>query len=436
MMAAPILLVGIGILNNLWVIAAALLVFMMTAAVGLLEIGELGEGFGRSLFKSVLITGIALVIMAAIGFNVAFAPAISGVIGNPAYVQGFFLGAFASIQNSVLGNIWWSTTANYFNTGLLTSAYYLFEAAFASVTFALVSVVALKKVKMSALLLLSLVYFTLIWTLPAAWVWNPTGWLYGLGVRDFAGGLVVHAAAGAAGLALVLQIWREEKQRGLRKSPSVKIKVSPGWLTLSLLLLWIGWFGFNAGSVLAFTSGALAVVLATFLAASSSLLTMLLIRFLITRRQPSLDWVANGVLMGLIVITPLAGFVSPASSIVIGMLGAIVYVAAERCLSGAKWFSDPIGLFPGHFVGGIFGVLMIAFFAQSSFAAASGNAGLPNGLLFGGGAAAFWQLCIEAFAIITVIAFVFLLSFASVFAIGRLLNGITDDGFYKPRSKT
>jgi Amt family ammonium transporter len=252
-----------------------------------------------------------------------------------------------------------------------------------------------------------------------------------MGVRDFAGGLVVHAAAGAAGLALVLQIWREERKRGFKESPQVRVRVSSGWLALSVLLLWIGWFGFNAGSVLAFTSSALAVVITTFLAASSSLLATMAVRWLLDRRLAGLDWAANGVLMGLIVITPLAGFVSPASAVILGILGALIYIVAEHFLSRVKWFSDPIGLFPGHFIGGIFGVLMVAFFTQAGFAAASGSANLPNGLLFGGGMAAFSQLAVQAFAILVVVAAVFALSFASLWAIGRLTDGITDSRFYK-----
>jgi Amt family ammonium transporter len=100
----------------------------------------------------------------------------------------------------------------------------------------------LRKVKLASFVAYSVVYFILIWNLPAAWIWNPTGWLARRGMVDFAGGLVVHGAAGAAGLAILCQIWREERGRGLRTSPQVPFKLSPGWLTLSILLLWVGWW--------------------------------------------------------------------------------------------------------------------------------------------------------------------------------------------------
>ncbi len=421
-----------GMLNNLWVMVSALLVFIMTFAVAFLEVGEAGEKLERSFYKSIIIAGTAIAVMGVIGFNIAFAPSSNGVFGDPLYAPGFLFSSFSSGATGLL-DVWWSTTSAYFNTSIYTSAYFLFEAAFASVAFALVSVVALRKVKLGVLAAFSIVYFAIIWVLPAAWIWNPTGWLYKLGARDFAGGLVVHAAAGVAGLALVMRIWYEEKKMGLKSSPKVPIKINSGFLTLSILLLWVGWFGFNGGSVLAFGTGALAVVVATFLSASFSLLTTLLVKFLTLRRLPTLDWAANGVLMGLIVITPLAGFVSPAGAAAIGALGAFVYIAAEARISKVKWFSDPIGLFPGHFVGGVFGVLMIAVFAQPVFAAASGNASLPGGLLFGGGPAALYQLAVEAFAVAVVLLFVFVASYISIWAIGRLLNGITDASYYRQK---
>jgi ammonium transporter, Amt family len=421
--------------NNLWVVIAALFVFVMTIAVGFLEIGEIGEKFDVSLIKTIMITCVALFVMAIIGFNTAFAPTINGIIGNPFYGPGLLLGSLSSNLaadgSGLLSGTWWSMTSSYFGTGLATGSYFLFEAAFASVTFALVSVIVLRKIKLKALLIFSVIYFIIIWNLPAAWIWNPTGWLYLLGMRDFAGGLVVHAAAGAAGLAIVLQIWREEKSMGLKQSPKVLENVSKGWITLGILLLWIGWFGFNPGSVLAFNSEALVVVLTTFLAAASCFISILLVRHFVVKAAPDLMYSANGIIMGLIIITPLAGFVSPLSAIVLGLLGGPLYIFAENKLAKSRWFSDPIGLFPGHLVGGIFGVLMIAFFTQAPFAAASGNGNLPNGLLFGGGAGAFQQLCIEAFGIVVVVATVFIISFVSIWAIGKALGSITDSAYYK-----
>ena len=406
--------------NNLFVLIAALLVFTMTGSVGLLEVGELGEKVSHvSLLKVMLITGIGFFVMAIIGFNTAFAPAVGGIIGAPLYGPGFLLGGASNTTA-----VFWSMTSEYFGTGLSLGTYFFFETAFATVTLALVGVVVLKKVKLEAFAIFAVVYFLIIWNLPAAWIWNPTGWLYQLGMRDFAGGLVVHGAAGAAGLGILVQLWMEEKKAGLKQSTVVPINVSPNWLTLSIVLLWMGWFGFNPGSVLAFNSSTIAVVLTTFLCAASSFLSLMLITYWKTRVNPGLINMANGILMGLIVITPIAGFVSPASAILIGIISAPLYYGAEVWFVKRKWFSDPVGLMPGHFIGGLFGVLMIGFFSQNVFASASGNPTIPDGLLFGGGTAALHQLGIEAFGIVVVVAFVFVVSLVTMKILSTALKGI------------
>ena len=425
-MADPILLA-----NNLWVIICGLLVFTMTISVGFLEIGELGSDLDISLLKTMLITGSALFFMALVGFNTAFAPTINGVIGNPLYNGLFLGGSSTSIINGPLASAWWSQQS----AGLTTGTYFLFETAFASVTLALVGVIVLRKMKMQAFFAYSIVYFIIIWNLPAAWIWNPTGWLAQMGMADFAGGLVVHGAAGAAGLGIILQIRREEKKRGLGTSPQVPVKLNLPWLTLSILLLWVGWFGFNPGSVLALNNEAMVVVLTTFLAAASAFLSVMFFRYQMTKEMPSLIYAANGVLMGLIVITPLAGFVSPLSAVVLGLLGGPLYLAGERWFGKFKWFTDPVGLFPGHLLGGTFGVLMIPFFTQKAFASSLASLtlqngslvppSLPDGLFFGGGISALNQLGIEAYGVVVVLLTVFILSYLTSWVISAAMKGIT-----------
>jgi Amt family ammonium transporter len=405
--------------NNLWVLLCGLFVFMMTIAVGLLEVGELGQRVVQSLVKTILITGLAVLVMAVVGFNTAFAPTFGGVIGNPLYGAGLVLGAFSpGISDS-----WWSVSG----AGLRTGTYFLFETAFAAVTLALVGVVALHKMKLSAFAIYSVVYFVVIWALPAAWIWNPSGWLAKLGMVDFAGGLVVHGAAGAAGLGIVLQIWKEEKAKGHKVSPAVPYRVNAGWLTIAILLLWVGWFGFNPGSVLAFNDEAIVVVETTFIAAATAMVATSLMAYFSTKVLFNPLYVVNGILMGLIVITPVAGFVSPGSALILGVLCGPIFVYAEKVVGQLKWLADPIGLFPGHLAGGIFGVLMIAFFAQNQFASGSGFPTLPNGLFFGGGGDAIKQLGIEALGIVVVVVVVFALSNLTVRILATGMKGITTD---------
>src|ERR1017187_7678146 len=131
-------MIDVNLVNNLWILICGLLVFSMTISVGLLEIGELGENYSKSLLKTLLITGSALFFMAFLGFNTAFAPTISGVIGNPLYGGSVFLGGFSSTATGLLTGVWWSMDTSYFATGLTTGTYFLFETAFAAVTLALV----------------------------------------------------------------------------------------------------------------------------------------------------------------------------------------------------------------------------------------------------------------------------------------------------------
>src|SRR5260370_34101453 len=161
-------------------------------------------------------------------------------------------------------------------------------------------------------------------------------------------------------------MWREERKRGRVEILQVPYKLNSGWLTLSILLLWIGWFGFNPGSVLAFNNSAMTVVLTTFLAAASSFLSIMYFRYRMIKKMPDLIYATNGVLMGLIIITPLAGFVSPGSAAILGLIGGPLFLAAEKWFSKIKSFSHPIGLFPGHLLGRLFGVLMNGFFSHAT----------------------------------------------------------------------
>ena len=163
----------------------------------------------------------------------------------------------------------------------------------------------------------------------------------------------------------------------------------------------------------------------TFVAAALAMVSTTMTAYIVTRELFNPLYVVNGILMGLIVITPLAGFVSPGSALILGLLCGPIFVYAEKFVGRAKWMSDPVGLFPGHLVGGIFGVLMIAFFAQNQFATGSGFPALPNGVLFGGGGAAVKQFGIEVLGISVAVLVVFVLSHLTVRILAALMRGIT-----------
>lgn len=167
------------------------------------------------------------------------------------------------------------------------------------------------------------------------------------------------------------------------------------------------------------------VVITTFLAAGTSMLSLSVSQYVFNRKYPDILDAVNGTLMGLIIITPLAGFVSPGSAIILGIIGGPLFIGGERLFSSIKWIDDPVGLLPGHALGGLFGIIMIAFFTQHAFASASGNSNLPNGLFFGGGYIALDQLGIEIFGIIVVMITVFSISYLCLYIIGKATDGIT-----------
>ena len=416
-----------SLFNNLWVVICGVLVFIMTISVGILERGELGKAANRSLLKNIMISCSGFFFMGFIGFNVAFAPTIGyGLIGNPLY-DFPFMGSFGGNSADIFSQVWWSMGPQYFNNSITLPSYFFFETAFATVTLALVGVVVLRKMKLEAFFLYSIPYFILIWSLPAAWIWNPQGWLYLMGVRDFAGGLVVHGAAGAAGFAIVLRVWQEEKKRGFTTSPQIQSQPSTPWLSLSILLLWLGWFGFNPGSTLALNIQSYIVIVITFMAAATSFLFTMFFKYLEIKKLPSIMYAANGVLIGLIVITPVAGYVGVESAVILGILGSILFILGEKLFQRAKWFTDPVGLFPGHFLGGIFGFIMVAFFTQKAYADFGGGFGLTDGILFGGGMDAVRQLGVQLFAIPIVVVTVFVLSYIFIWLISKTIHGIIKD---------
>jgi len=161
------------------------------------------------------------------------------------------------------------------------------------------------------------------------------------------------------------------------------------------------------------------------------MLSVTLTSYIIYRDSGGIMNTVNGILMGLIIVTPLAGFVSPMSALILGIMGGPIFIFAERYFSGRKWFSDPVGLLPEHLVGGMFGVLMIAFFTQHSYALLSGNGILPNGLFFGGGYLALHTLGVEIMGIVAVAVTVFVLSYVTIYIASLVVHGILEEDLAK-----
>jgi Amt family ammonium transporter len=281
-----------------------------------------------------------------------------------------------------------------------------FQLSFAIITAALISGAIADRAKFAAWMIFVPVWSIVVYAVVAHWVWSPGGWLFKLGVLDYAGGLVVEIVSGASALALALVL-----------GPRIGFKVDamrPHNLPFVLLgvgLLWFGWFGFNAGSALAANGTAAAIFLNTLVAGCLGMLGWLSVEQ-IRDGRPTTFGAASGVVAGLVAITPSCGTVNTFGAAVVGVAAGIVCSFAI----GLKFrfgYDDSLDVVGVHFVGGVVGVLMIGFLATAVMT------GGPQGLFYGGGLT---QLGKQALAMVVVAAYAFIMSFGLAKLIDRTVG--------------
>jgi Amt family ammonium transporter len=281
-----------------------------------------------------------------------------------------------------------------------------FQLSFAIITAALISGAIADRARFSAWMVFVPLWAVLVYSVVAHWVWAPSGWLFTMGVLDYAGGLVVEIVSGASALALALVL-----------GPRIGFKVDamrPHNLPFVLLgvgLLWFGWFGFNAGSALAANGMASAIFLNTLVAGCLGMLGWLSVER-IRDGKPTTFGAASGVVAGLVAITPSCGTVNTFGAAVVGVAAGIVCSFAI----GLKFrlnYDDSLDVVGVHFVGGVVGVLLIGLLATDTMT------GGPRGLFYGGG---FGQLGKQALAMVVVAAYAFTVSFALAKLIDRLMG--------------
>jgi ammonium transporter, Amt family len=290
------------------------------------------------------------------GFTFAFGPDKGGIIGGLD-----FLG-LRDISGSPLANA----------PTIPAPAFVIFQGAFAIITPALITGAFAERKRFKAFVVFSLLWSTFIYSPLAHWVWAPGGWIFEMGALDFAGGTVVHISSGVSALVAALVIG---KRVGFGKE-----EMEPHDLTMTVLgaaLLWFGWFGFNAGSALAANGLAAMAFLVTNIAAAMGALTWLTVSWL-KHGRPSVLGAAAGAVAGLVGITPAAGFVSPASAIVIGFGAGLCCFFALELLKGRLGVDDALDVFAVHGIGGIWGALATGLFADFSI-----NGIGADGLFFG-----------------------------------------------------
>lgn len=342
-----------------WVLVASTLVFLMTPGLSFFYGGMVSRrNVISTMLQSFIATGLISILWVIVGFSLAFGDSWHGLIGNP-FSHLFF-------RNVIDGAPWKLAPT----IPLLLFA--LFQMKFAVITPALVVGAVAERIQFKAYLLFMILFSLLIYSPIAHWTWDPDGILFKFGVLDFAGGTVVHISAGCAALAGALVLKR-------RKAHIKNIGIKPANIPFVLLgtgLLWFGWFGFNAGSALAANDLAALAFATTNTATAAAGLSWVLFDS-VRGRKPSAMGFCVGAVVGLVAITPAAGFVGIPQSICIGFVAAIISNMAVHWKSKSS-IDDTLDVFPCHGIGGMVGMLMTGLFASSAI-----NSGANNGWFYG-----------------------------------------------------
>jgi Amt family ammonium transporter len=367
-----------------WILVATALVFLMTPGLAFFYGGMVHrKNVISTMIKSVVAAGVVSVLWVLVGYSLAFGETVGGFIGNP-MTHLFFRGVASGAPWSLAPSI-----------PLLLFA--LFQLMFAIITPGLVVGAVAERIKFSAYILFIVLFSLLVYAPLAHWTWHPEGFLFKWGVLDFAGGTVVHISAGCAALAGALVLKRRQSHIDHKEIPPANIP----YVLIGTGLLWFGWFGFNAGSAVSASPLAVSAFATTNTAAAAAGLSWMF--FDVMRgKKPSVLGFCIGAVVGLVAITPGAGFVAIPQSIFIGFLAAIVSNIAVYYKSKSK-LDDTLDVFPCHGIGGMVGMILTGVFATKNV-----NAAGADGLLYGGKDFFFTQL--KGLAI--VVAYSFTVSFA------------------------
>jgi len=364
--------------DTAWLLLSSVLVLMMTIPGLALFYGGMvrRKNVLSTLMQSFILVAIVSIQWIAWGYSIAFAPG------------SWFAGSLAWMGlNGVSASVPYAT----YSATVPHQAYMIYQCMFAIITPALITGAIAERMSFKGFLLFSILWTTLIYDPLAHWVWGDGGWIHQLGALDFAGGTVVHISSGAAALAGALLLGQ---RRGYLREP-----MPPHNLTLTITgagLLWVGWFGFNAGSALAANGLAVSTFVATHLGAAAATLSWVIAEWYVAGKPTTLG-AASGAVAGLVAITPASGYVGPLSAIVIGAAAGVVCFLAVR-MKSRFGYDDALDVVGVHMVGGILGALLTGVFASIVI-----NPGGADGLLFGNPR----QLMVQAIAVVASVVFSF-----------------------------
>jgi Amt family ammonium transporter len=390
-------------INTLWVVIAAVLVLFMQAGFACLEIGfSRGKNVGTGIAKILVNLSIAAMCYYAVGFAFAFGP--GDLIGD----TGFLLQGFGDPQKAfaVMGL-----------SDATIESKWLFQFAFCAVSLAIVWGTTLERIKFGAYVIYAIVFASLIYPIGSHWVFGG-GWLQvNVGMQDFAGSTAVHLIGATGALAALLLLGPRKGKYGADGKPRAIPGHSMPLAGLGVLILFIGWFGFNAGSTLNATDVRFAeVALVTLLGATGGVLGAF-VATAIKQRTIDIGMVSNGMIAGLVAITAPSGYVEAWTAPIIGGIGGLLVVFAIIAID--RKLDDPVGALSAHGLAGIWGTLSCGFFTSPALAQYNAFGDPNGGLIYSG---SFSQLGHQALGVVTVFGFVFLASFATFYAIKKTIG--------------
>ncbi len=347
--------------DTAWMLTSTALVLLMTVPGLALFYGGMvrKKNVLATMMQSFAITCVVTVIWTVIGYSLAFTP------GN-AFIGGLSR-VFLTGMRYIHGDKITTLTVSHLAQTIPETVYFVYQMTFAIITPALITGAFADRMKFSAMLVFMSLWSIIVYTPIAHMVWEPTGWLSSQGILDFAGGTVVHINAGIAGLVCCLMLG---KRIGYGKEA-----MPPHNLVLTLMgtaMLWVGWFGFNAGSAVAADGRAGFAMLTTQVASACAALGWMFAEWL-TRGKPSALGLASGAVAGLVAITPASGFVGVTGALVIGLVAGVLCFGSATWLKMKLGYDDSLDSFGVHGVGGIAGALLTGVFAVKEIGGMDGN---------------------------------------------------------------
>ncbi len=402
-----------------WVIVATALVMLMTPALGFFYGGLVRKkNLVSTIVQCIAIFAVISVIWALWGYSIVFGTSFHGIIGF-------------SPNLLALGGIGINDVNTVLAPTIPTLLFFAFQLKFAAITPALIIGACAERIRFKSLLIFIVLWSTLVYAPIAHWVWNPEGWLRGLGAIDFAGGIVVHVSAGVSALAAALVVGRrkgcttpwKEHMRAIEGKAAEQFKpTNIPYVLLGAALLWFGWFGFNAGSALAANNLAVNALVTTNLAAGAAAVSWMLSDWVL-KGKPSAVGIGIGAVVGLVAITPAAGYVNVSSALIIGLAAGVISNLVASWRAGRSRIDDTLDVFASHGVGGLWGSI-----ATGLFASAAVYPGV-SGLIFGNVS----QFLAQLAAVAVVVPFAFcgsylLLRFVNIFSPLRVSSEAEDAG--------